>query len=504
MIKPLINLLPLLGKRVALPHGDDSHPQINKKFLTEQGFDVVPFATTMDKILENVFTDIILYTDPTYRHMNWPVPTTSVEVFLYKPELTHNTIQSYVYNGSEFDFVQPSSVPFSTRAPAEDDQYFTQQFLNCLPVLQKHQDKFVLIYAGATEQYAAYSRDPQDLRKQVQMYLDRGYKHIVFWCGEETFNPGGFCVLQRVVDGFQDHDDVEFYYATSGLDGPKTYQHYAEKFKFKKLINIIAFTRFDELNKSMMPSISNDMLNALNRPYFKKTRPYKFLNFNRMPRPHRKVFMTLMEKNELIDHGLNSFDNRINFGEPPADDFIRNYIEPLGPDILNAYSKFASRLPLVLNRTPERENPTELDISDVQYYNNSYFSIVSETCYYVKDPYDEENFPGVFFSEKVYKPLLMKHPFILVAFPGSLKYLQQLGYKTFSPWIDESYDAEYDDMKRMHMLIAEIKRLCNLSDSEWCDMQVNLESIVEHNQQHMLADKNLCINPEVLDKICSE
>ena len=44
--------------------------------------------------------------------------------------------------------------------------------------------------------------------------------------------------------------------------------------------------------------------------------------------------------------------------------------------------------------------------------------------------------------------------------------LREIGYKTFSPWINESYDEEVDNDKRFFMILDEIKRLCSMSKEE--------------------------------------
>jgi hypothetical protein len=88
---------------------------------------------------------------------------------------------------------------------------------------------------------------------------------------------------------------------------------------------------------------------------------------------------------------------------------------------------------------------------------NSYFYIASET--YIQGEYK-------FFTEKVFKPLANFQPVIFLSFPRALEELKKLGFKTFHPYIDESYDLEEDTATRMNMIAAEIKRLCLMSKEE--------------------------------------
>ena len=82
----------------------------------------------------------------------------------------------------------------------------------------------------------------------------------------------------------------------------------------------------------------------------------------------------------------------------------------------------------------------------------------------------------------------MKHPFILVSIPKSLEVLRELGYKTFSPWINESYDLEEDDNTRMLMLVDEIERLTNLSSQELEEFLIAMKEICLYNY-NILRDK---------------
>jgi len=83
----------------------------------------------------------------------------------------------------------------------------------------------------------------------------------------------------------------------------------------------------------------------------------------------------------------------------------------------------------------------------------------------------------------------MKHPFILASVPKSLEILKSMGYKTFSPFINEDYDNELDDGKRMLMIVSEIERLCNLDVQELEKFILFAREICTHNY-NVLMSKN--------------
>jgi len=135
----------------------------------------------------------------------------------------------------------------------------------------------------------------------------------------------------------------------------------------------------------------------------------------------------------------------------------------------------------------ERNNAVILPTTDY-FYSNSYFSVVTETNCLAKGIVPGEfTPPGRQLSEKTFKPIVFKHPFILVAPAYTLKILKEIGYKTFSPWIDESYDNETDESARLLMIAKEIKRLCELSLLELTDFLNNVKEICNYNYDILLS-----------------
>jgi hypothetical protein len=129
---------------------------------------------------------------------------------------------------------------------------------------------------------------------------------------------------------------------------------------------------------------------------------------------------------------------------------------------------------------------------DVDYFQDSYFGVITESKY-AHDNYEIYNqihgqlsLDGFVFTEKTYKFISAKKPFILAGFTGSLEMLRDFGYKTFHPYIDETYDTLVDDEQRITAIVNEIERLCKLSDSDWIEWQHNVESIVLHNYNTLL------------------
>ena len=89
-----------------------------------------------------------------------------------------------------------------------------------------------------------------------------------------------------------------------------------------------------------------------------------------------------------------------------------------------------------------------------EWYNLTKFSLVVES----QILRNADNTP-VDPSEKSLKPFAFKHPMVIWGPPMTLAWLRTWGFETFDNCIDESYDLEFDNSKRLSMIIKEVERL---------------------------------------------
>lgn len=211
----------------------------------------------------------------------------------------------------------------------------------------------------------------------------------------------------------------------------------------------------------------------------------KFLNFNRRWRLHRPFLTTLLHSRGLLSQGHISFgpcEHKDTWSHrwPELMNYFRN--DPAMTELLASNESVRNLPPLFLDTDELHINRAEATPNTNKYYEDSYFSVVSETTYFTK-----WYSPARFLSEKAFKPIAMRHPFILVSVPNSLEIYRIMGYKTFSSFIDESYDQELDDGKRMLMIVSEIERLCNLTDSELLEFLANAKEICDYNYNILMS-----------------
>jgi hypothetical protein len=91
------------------------------------------------------------------------------------------------------------------------------------------------------------------------------------------------------------------------------------------------------------------------------------------------------------------------------------------------------------------------------------------------------NLSPAFPTEKTYKALSCRRPFIIFSTPQFLKEFKELGYETFHPYINESYDEIEDDKTRLMAIADEVERISKLSSEEFDVLLKNCEPIAKRN-----------------------
>lgn len=201
--------------------------------------------------------------------------------------------------------------------------------------------------------------------------------------------------------------------------------------------------------------------------HFYLSKPYKFLCLNRRLDLHRVVLLSEILP-EIQNYSLISFDKNL------ITDQISNLFENR-PDIKQKFNNLPNK---IIADREDIEMTNGYHHENKQLFLDTYISIVTETSFYIDND---------FISEKIWKPLYQFHPFIVVGRPHLLKYLKEIGFKTFDWLIDESYDAIEDNDLRMNAIVTEIKRINKLSIFEIEDIIKQNFNVLEHN--HNLMNK---------------
>jgi len=87
----------------------------------------------------------------------------------------------------------------------------------------------------------------------------------------------------------------------------------------------------------------------------------------------------------------------------------------------------------------------------------------------------------VHLTEKIFKPMVLKQPFVLLCGSGALKYLRSYGFKTFKDFWSEDYDNIVDEDQRLQAVADIVNRVADMDLDECEAMREKMKPILEHN-----------------------
>ena len=244
---------------------------------------------------------------------------------------------------------------------------------------------------------------------------------------------------------------------------------------------------FREESKEFHDGFRVNTLEKFN-PLRKKIRPYHYMCYNRQPKLHRTLMVAYLMKENLLDKGLVSLGSVYTIPADERDEYTASYRNLRTPiyteeekaKIMPYWEKVKEQSPFLVDLKEEQmQHVWESSWMDIfpSIHNKAYFSIVSSTSF---------DTTWIHPDEKFWKDLGQFKPFIWVGPPHSLQHLHIQGFKSFSPWIDESYDEEEDCEKRMLMIVKEVKRLCDMSLEEIHEWYHEMEDVLKHNWRRIL------------------
>ena len=90
-------------------------------------------------------------------------------------------------------------------------------------------------------------------------------------------------------------------------------------------------------------------------------------------------------------------------------------------------------------------------------------------------------------TEKTFKPIALKMPFVLVTTAHSLRYLRSYGFRTFDALWSEAYDLVEDDEARYTAIADVLQSLDSLTPQEKQRLFDAAAEICEHNYRHFYS-----------------
>ena len=374
----------------------------------------------------------------------------------------------------------------SIYSESNEIKYMTSYAKKYFPGL--FQDPYILVYAG----YVPCSGIPNnntilncDLSLLTQ-YIKDNYvcgMRIIF----DTLYEGSVdIVIDRIhqIAKLTGIPANQYYYLTGAINAAEIYEKMCDRLHEHMRVNI-GIAPVWEMSVKFYPTVGIPVFDV-------REKSKLMLCFNRVTRLHRLILVCLFIKEKIIDRSYYSFFLNYTHGDASWEydnmlNTARYHVNHAAwfDEIVKICDSNRSVFPLKLN-IESTYNKNFLDSDDCRYYEDSYFSLVTETFFFDKyvDRLKDED--AIFFSEKTFKPIAMKHPFIIASRPHMLVHLRKMGYKTFSPFINESYDTIEDNYDRILAIVKEVVRLNNQTTEQWIEWQNNIKNIIEHNYENFM------------------
>jgi hypothetical protein len=215
---------------------------------------------------------------------------------------------------------------------------------------------------------------------------------------------------------------------------------------------------------------------------------YDYITFNRLvsnDRSYRCYFVSQLSAEMLLEHGQVSFG--LATEQAGWQEEIADINTKLSARAIEHIKLHLPGTPLIID-SEQVQGSASADIPRCA--NDSFWHVVTETVFY----YDK-----LHLTEKIFKPIVMKQPFMLLAAPGNLAYLKSYGFKTFEGIIDESYDSIQDPDQRIEAVVKQLAWYCSLSAEEKQRVIEAIAPIVEYNFHHFYGEFKHIITKELLD-----
>ena len=204
----------------------------------------------------------------------------------------------------------------------------------------------------------------------------------------------------------------------------------------------------------------------------------KFITFNRLTgdsRAYRSLFVAALARDRLLDFGHVSYSAVC----PEHGHYEHNILATVAKYNVSADYVIRARYHLDRIKQQLRIDKKEDIISNgsqtidaIPELMESFLHVVTETCFWETKDH---------LTEKIFKPIVARQPFVLLGCANNLKYLKRYGFKTFDAWWDESYDSITDPVERIEAVVKIIQDICNMSNEELEGMLQGMKYILDYN-----------------------
>lgn len=206
----------------------------------------------------------------------------------------------------------------------------------------------------------------------------------------------------------------------------------------------------------------------------------------RVERPHRSILMSKLWENKLLEKLDWSF-----YTYPDNREYIhKTFLNHYDDSTFERFIKECTRSLDFTHNTEANFHTTGYPF-DPDIYRNTSFSIIAETDFNVSHKDQVEFTPKV--TEKTYRTIINRHPFICAWYPGMIKKLKSKGYRTFEEYTaNPNYNDILDLDARINALVTNIDTFHECLNRP--DVVEKVRADIEYNYQHYLKKVDIEIS----------
>jgi hypothetical protein len=299
-------------------------------------------------------------------------------------------------------------------------------------------------------------------------------------------NDKAFLMLDQSLEGYQtpwlwDHFHKEcqdweispkrIIYVTGNMIADETYKKWCDDNNINIRMKVIPYPHF-ELDMGMT-TWGRNKENSINKlPSFTDNLNYKIENkvkiktyacLNKRIRQQRVWFYNYLYNSGLLDKGLVS----MNVFDKHNYNWEGKYFND------GELDECSSILPLLVYETPNNVLDDNIYINRFpeQVVKDTFFTVVSEA-------HCGDSDQTMFLSEKTFKVIGCRHPFLIMGNKDSMSMMRKIGYKTFDGFIDEGFDS-LPTHERLQYIIESIRKVDKIQDK--IGWYKSMEEIIEFN-----------------------
>lgn len=346
------------------------------------------------------------------------------------------------------------------------------------------------------------------LDEQVDIYPQKLYHRLMLWKNASLAHNQRIVIYHRDTDYYYDKASTGFflknlYRVFNYLNIPSNFiiilhqahdlakesQNIAKKFNLTPALTVYCPYQWCPIPQDVLPIDLN--FDRIQKP---------FVCLNGVPRNHRMYTLSVLKELDMFTAGMSSL-----WGKSTAIvDHTANTNARINTDVPND-------LPLCLTANYSRINDDLVYTKKQRDTMIKWFDSLSSHCSPLIDGMPNQNqsryqpnflqialwniitesvgeYPYAYFTEKTWKAILTKRPFVLLGGFASLKQLKSMGFRTFDSWIDESYDTQEHFATRCDMALAQIKPYCSLHSDQLKCIAAEMEEVLTYNFNHYINE----------------